>query len=99
LQTFAFLVGSYLSLSVLSILAGCFSMPPIFVGYQILWLVILILPLLGGTFVFSPHQSPDVMKMMPVKNREHLTEMSRYMWYFVWRFTPVIAMTFIVYAL
>ncbi len=75
-----------------------------------LWLILVILPLLGGSFIFSPDEAPDVMKLMPgnfysshllfaVKNKDHLAGMRLYARYFIWRFSTVIAVTFVVYIL
>ncbi|CAG8604208.1 7716_t:CDS:10 [Paraglomus brasilianum] len=81
----AFLIGSYLATSILLILSSCLFLPPIFTGYQILWIMWIICPMLAFSFLFNPHEA-DTMTTMTGKNNEHLKDFKRFVIYFVLRF-------------
>ncbi|CAJ0630376.1 563_t:CDS:10 [Entrophospora sp. SA101] len=86
----AFMIGSLLSISLLLLLSYCFFLPPVFTGYQILWIMWAIIPTLTFSFLFNPHES-DTMTTMTVKNNEHLKDLPRFLVYFFLRFSlPVL---------
>ncbi|CAG8547848.1 12207_t:CDS:10, partial [Dentiscutata heterogama] len=59
----SFLCGTYLSISLLFLFSYCLILPPIFTGYQILWVACIISPMLALSFLFSPHVA-DTMTTM-----------------------------------
>ncbi|KAG0366803.1 hypothetical protein BGZ54_004857 [Gamsiella multidivaricata] len=63
-QGVIFMIASFMSISLLLLVSYCFLLPPAMTGYQILWLMWIIVPLLILSFFFSPHE-PDTMTMMP----------------------------------
>ncbi|KAL1926772.1 hypothetical protein VTP01DRAFT_5418 [Rhizomucor pusillus] len=95
---FAFYAGSCMSLSLMQLLSYCMLLPPIFTGYQILWIMCIILPIVTLSMLFTPHDD-NLMLLMPGKNHDHLVSLGRFMVYFVLRFFPVVAMCIIIYAL
>ncbi|KAG0298939.1 hypothetical protein BGZ98_010429 [Dissophora globulifera] len=64
-QGIVFMIASFMSISLLLLVSYCFLTPPAMTGYQILWLMWIIVPLLILSFFFSPHE-PDTMTMMPM---------------------------------
>ncbi|KAG9296240.1 hypothetical protein G9A89_014832 [Geosiphon pyriformis] len=94
----AFIIGSYLSVSSLLILSYCLCLPPIFTGYQTMWILWVISPLLAFSFFFNPHEA-DIMTTMPGKNIDHLKDLPRFLGYFVLRFSLPVLMCLTVYAL
>ncbi|KAI8848357.1 hypothetical protein BC829DRAFT_217530 [Chytridium lagenaria] len=65
-QAFAFIAGSQFALSVMMTLSYLLLLPELFTGYQVMWLLWIVLPIQTLPFLFSPHD-PDVMKFMPRK--------------------------------
>ncbi|KAG0348719.1 hypothetical protein BG004_004433 [Podila humilis] len=63
-QGAVFMIASLMSISLLMLVAYCFLLPQAMTGYQILWLMWIIIPFLILSFFFSPHE-PDTMTMMP----------------------------------
>ncbi|CAG8502932.1 3042_t:CDS:10 [Ambispora gerdemannii] len=88
----AFMIGGYLSITTLLLLSYIFLLPPIFTGYQILWVLWVILPLLAFSFFFNPHEA-DTMTTMPVKNADHFRDLTRFIIYFFWRFSLPMVMS------
>jgi len=72
-QGAAFIIASYLATSILLILSSCLFLSPIFTGYQILWVMWIICPILALSFLFNPHEA-DTMTTMTGKNNEHLKD-------------------------
>ncbi|KAL9541791.1 hypothetical protein PS6_010137 [Mucor atramentarius] len=95
---FAFYVAGCMSMSLMLLLSFCLLLPPIFAGYQILWVLWIILPILSMSMLFTPHED-GIMLLMPGKNIEHLTDLWRFMCYFVLRFILVITMCVAIYAM
>ncbi|CEP15135.1 hypothetical protein [Parasitella parasitica] len=95
---FAFYVAGCMSMSLMLLLSFCLLLPPIFAGYQILWVLWIILPILSMSMLFTPHED-GIMLLMPGKNIEHLTDFWRFMVYFVLRFILVITMCIAIYAM
>lgn len=60
------MIASFMSVSLLLLISYCFLLPPAMTGYQILWVMWVIIPLLILSYFFSPHE-PDTMTMMPSK--------------------------------
>ena len=98
-QAFAFLVGCMMAVSLIVTLNTCFFLPPIFTGFDILWISLVILPPLGLSFLFSPPPATDVMKLMPLKNKDHLHDLNRFVGYFFGRFFLIIVLTILVHGM
>ncbi|CAG8462820.1 12166_t:CDS:10 [Ambispora leptoticha] len=94
----AFMIGSYLSITTLLFLSCVLFLPPIFTGYQILWVLWVISPLLAFSFFFNPHEA-DTMTTMPVKNVDHLSDLARFIAYFFLRFSLPMIMCLTVFIL
>ncbi|CAG8755707.1 20063_t:CDS:10, partial [Dentiscutata erythropus] len=94
----AFLIGTYLSMSLIILLSYCLCLPPVFTGYHILWITCVISPILALSFLFNPHVS-DTMTTMTVKNIEHLRDLPRFMIYFILRFSLLIIMSCTTFAI
>jgi hypothetical protein len=65
-QGLALLISCQLSLTFCSLFSLCFMVPPMFNGYQVLWLILVIAPMISVSFLFSPYDA-DIMKQMPGK--------------------------------
>ncbi|KAF9924116.1 hypothetical protein FBU30_005856 [Linnemannia zychae] len=70
-QGVVFMIASLMSLTLLLLISYCFLLPPAMTGYQILWIMWIIVPLLILSYFFSPHE-PDTMTMMP-STQEYVT--------------------------
>ncbi|CEI97849.1 hypothetical protein RMCBS344292_11974 [Rhizopus microsporus] len=95
---FAFYAAGCMSIVLMLLLSFCFLFPPILTGYQILWIMWIILPILSMSMLFTPHDD-SIMLLMPGKNIEHLQDFWRFMYYFVLRFILIIAMCIVIYSL
>ncbi|GAA5795183.1 hypothetical protein HPULCUR_000537 [Helicostylum pulchrum] len=95
---FSFYTAGCMSMSLMLLLSFCLLLPPIFTGYQILWMLWIILPILSMSMLFTPHED-GIMLLMPGKNIEHLTDFWRFMCYFLLRFILVIVMSVAIYAI
>ncbi|KAI7862736.1 hypothetical protein BDF14DRAFT_1851990 [Spinellus fusiger] len=95
---FAFYVGACMSLSIIQLLSFCMLLPPILTGYQIIWIMWITLPILTMSMLFSPKED-NIMLLMPGKNIEHLTDLGRFMVYFILRFVPLVIMCIAVFSL
>lgn len=63
-----FYLAAQASLSFLMLLSYCMLLPPILTGYQLMWVLWVVMPPLALSFLFSPHD-PQVMTTMPGKSR------------------------------
>ncbi|KAF9123590.1 hypothetical protein BGX30_001345 [Mortierella sp. GBA39] len=95
-QGVAFMIASFMSVSLLLLISYCFLLPPAMTGYQILWIMWVIVPLLILSYFFSPHE-PDTMTMMPSKNMSPLRDLPRFIFYFLARFILPIGMCVFVF--
>ncbi|RIA86124.1 hypothetical protein C1645_829742 [Glomus cerebriforme] len=93
---FAFILGCYLSISLLLLLSYILFLPPALTGYQILWITWIISPILAFSFLFNPHEA-DTMTTMTVKNMEHLKDFKRFMVYWFLRFILPVLMSLSVF--
>ncbi|GBB83760.1 hypothetical protein RclHR1_10430003 [Rhizophagus clarus] len=93
---FAFIIGCYLSISLLLLLSYILFLPPALTGYQILWVTWIISPILAFSFLFNPHET-DTMTTMTVKNKEHLKDFKRFIVYWLLRFILPILMCLLVF--
>ncbi|KAJ3045042.1 hypothetical protein HK097_001311 [Rhizophlyctis rosea] len=84
-QMFVFYLGCQMSLVLTYILSYCLLLPPIFSGYQVMWVMWVLMPMICLTFMVTPH-AEDVMTHMPVKNMDHVRNRWRYVRYGVLRF-------------
>ncbi|EPZ35375.1 Rho GDP-dissociation inhibitor domain-containing protein [Rozella allomycis CSF55] len=98
IQIFALFIGSQLSVSISNLLCLLLTLPPCFTGYQIIWIQWFILPLLSLSLIFLPYD-PNILKTIPVKNKNHLKDFFRFIWYFCLRFIPSSILTAIIYSL
>ena len=64
-QGFILLIGSQLTLAFTVLLSNLLLLPPVFEGYQLLWIGVFINPLLLLPFAASSENNSDVMKLMP----------------------------------
>ncbi|TPX71870.1 hypothetical protein SpCBS45565_g00930 [Spizellomyces sp. 'palustris'] len=97
-QAVVFYLSSQTCLCLIMILSYCLLFPPIFTGYQLFWLLWIILPPLSLSFMFSPHD-PRVMTTMPVKNTHHLKDRWRFVVYFLIRFSVPVVLCVAVFAI
>ncbi|KAI8842809.1 hypothetical protein BJ741DRAFT_528519, partial [Chytriomyces cf. hyalinus JEL632] len=97
-QGFSFHFGCQMALSCLTLLSYLFLLPPIFTGYQMIWLLWIILPIQSAAFLFTPHD-PDAMKLMPVKNSDHMKDKWRSAQYYVTRFAMTSCGTVLIFIL
>ncbi|KAJ3246476.1 hypothetical protein HDU78_006897 [Chytriomyces hyalinus] len=97
-QGFSFHFGCQMALSCLTLLSYLFLLPPIFTGYQMIWLLWIILPIQSAAFLFTPHDS-DAMKLMPVKNSDHMKDKWRSAQYYVTRFAMTSCGTVLIFVL
>ncbi|KAJ3189439.1 hypothetical protein HDU85_003069 [Gaertneriomyces sp. JEL0708] len=89
-QVVAFYLACQVCMSVTMIASFCLLLPPVFTGYQMMWMLWILLPPLALSFLFSPHGS-QIMTVMPAKNQDHLKDRRRFFTYFVIRFSfPVL---------
>lgn len=99
-KAFSFYLGSQVAMSSLILISYCFLMPPIFTGYQIMFALWIIAPLISFSLLFTPHGSM-IMTHMPVKSTDLLKDVKRFGYYFILRFcivtTPVCIVLFIRY--
>lgn len=90
-QGLAFLLAVHIAMSLLMLLNFVLLLPPIFNGYQIIWVLWVIVPIMTISNLWTPHEV-DVMNQLPVKNVDHLHDFSRFFKYFLLRVSPVILM-------
>ena len=93
-QALSFGLAAYLSLFALLLLSLVLDTPPLFTGYQLLWQLVLVVPLLSFALFFSP-RSPDIMQRLADKNIGIEADQGRHAAYIALRFLPSI----VVYAL
>jgi magnesium-transporting ATPase (P-type) len=91
-QAFAFYIGIQFGLSVLVLGSYVSLIPNIFTGYQIMFVIWVIGPMIALSMLFTPHL-PDIMTHMPAKNADHGKDVPRFVMYYILRFAtiPVIA--------
>ena len=93
-QVLSFAVQAYLALFILLLVTYIIDTPPLFTGYQLLWLTFLIIPALSFALFFSP-RSADVMTRLADKNIDVASDSGRHTAYFVLRWLP----SMLIYAL
>ncbi|KAI9207507.1 uncharacterized protein BJ171DRAFT_276649 [Polychytrium aggregatum] len=97
-QGFSFHIGCQVALSLMIQLSYIVLLPPIFTGYQIMWMVWVILPILCFSFLFTP-PDPEIMTHMPVKNTALLKDKMRFTYYYIVRFAVPVLTCIALYAL
>ncbi|ORX90788.1 calcium ATPase [Basidiobolus meristosporus CBS 931.73] len=97
-QGLAFAASAHLAISLSLLLSYCFLQPLLFTGYQILWVLWIICPILAISLLFSPHEA-NTMTLMTGKNIEHLKDYWRYFFYAISRFLLTVILTVLVYIL
>ncbi|KAJ3296230.1 hypothetical protein HK104_001843 [Borealophlyctis nickersoniae] len=97
-QGFFFHLCCQLSLTLIILLSYCLLLPPILSGYQIMWLIWILVPIVSFSFLFTPH-SDDAMTVMVVKNNDHLRDRWRFFWYWAARFSVPIILCIAVFIL
>ncbi|CAI2180491.1 8935_t:CDS:10 [Funneliformis geosporum] len=93
----AFMLGTYLSISMLLLFSYILFLPPALTGYHILWITWIISPILAFSFLFNPHEA-DTMTTMTVKNIEHLKDLNRFLVYWFLRFILPVLMCLTVFS-
>ena len=93
-QVLSFAVQAYLALFILLLFTYIIDTPPLFTGYQLLWLTFLIIPALSLSLFFST-RSADVMTRLADKNIDIASDSSRHITYFIARWLP----SMLIYAL
>jgi magnesium-transporting ATPase (P-type) len=83
-QGFSFYLTCQLSMCFIMLLSYCALLPPIFTGYQIIFVTWLLFPWISMSFFFSPYDS-EIMIHQPVKNSGHLKDKWRFFFYFTLR--------------
>lgn len=63
---FAFYAAGCMSITLMLLLSFCLLLPPIMTGYQIIWMMWVILPTLSISMLFTPHED-GIMLLMPGK--------------------------------
>eukprot|EP00002_Diphylleia_rotans_P025702 TRINITY_DN5088_c0_g1_i6.p1 TRINITY_DN5088_c0_g1~~TRINITY_DN5088_c0_g1_i6.p1 ORF type:complete len:1270 (+),score=233.21 TRINITY_DN5088_c0_g1_i6:49-3858(+) len=88
-QSLVFILASHYFLSMTLLISFCALSPPIMHGYQLLWLMWVIVPALSVSFLSSSTE-PDIMYLMPAKNTDEIEDISRFVVYFLMRFGPTV---------
>ena len=88
-QALVFALSSFVALFLLLLLTFIVDTPPLFTGYQLLWLIVVIIPLLSFSLFYSP-RSPDVMLRLSDKNIDIAADSGRHVLYFLVRFLPFV---------
>lgn len=76
-QAFTFYLGAQIALSFAQLLSYFALLPGLFTGYQIMFLIWIITPLLSVSILFSPHM-PEIMTYIPAKNSDHWKDVSQF---------------------
>ncbi|KAK9767419.1 hypothetical protein K7432_002819 [Basidiobolus ranarum] len=97
-QGLSFSVAAYFAISLSLLLSYCFLQPLLFTGYQILWTLWIICPILAISLLFSPHET-NTMTTMTGKNIDHLKDYWRFFFYAFSRFLLTVILTVLVYIL
>ncbi|CAM0141394.1 unnamed protein product [Umbelopsis sp. WA50703] len=63
-MAFAFIFAVCMAMTLVQLVSFCMLLPPILCGYQMLWVMWIILPILAISMLFSPHED-NIMLMMP----------------------------------
>ncbi|KAI8904807.1 hypothetical protein EDD86DRAFT_194553 [Gorgonomyces haynaldii] len=84
-QVFSFYLGTQLSLSLLFLVSYLCMLPPPMTGYQLMFILWIILPLTSFSLIFTPRDG-DVLSQMPVKNTDLVRDARRFTMYFIIRF-------------
>eukprot|EP00466_Bigelowiella_natans_P015815 jgi/Bigna1/67756/fgenesh1_pg.4_\ len=71
------------------LLSNVCGTPPPFIGYHILWLLWIILPLLSGSLFFTSVRMQSLGDFA-FKNTEHFQDINRIFTYYLLRFAPVV---------
>ncbi|KAJ1549648.1 hypothetical protein HK405_006518 [Cladochytrium tenue] len=95
-QGFIFHITAQLALSSLVILSFILTLPLTLAGYQLLWLVWVILPVQTAPFLFTPHD-PQVMTYMPAKNNAHFKDLRKLTMHVILRLGPAVLSTLIIF--
>lgn len=87
-QAFAFYIGIQFGLSILILGSYIALIPNIIAGYQIMFMIWVIAPLIALSMLFTPHL-PDIMTHMPAKNVGHGKDVPRFVMYYIFRFATI----------
>ncbi|KAI9500663.1 hypothetical protein BX070DRAFT_237251 [Coemansia spiralis] len=97
-QAAILLLCSCLVLVAINFVTALCLLPPALTGYMLLWILWIVVPLLGITLLFTPHDE-NIMSTMPLKNHSHVSDISRFAIYVVIRMLPPIVITVFVYVI
>lgn len=93
-----FYMGACLTITLMQVVSFCLVLPPILTGYQILWLLWIILPIVTLSMLFTPHDD-NIMLLMPGKNIDHLADAKRFFIYFFLRFILVLVICLVIFVM
>ncbi|KAJ1911506.1 hypothetical protein IWQ60_010099 [Tieghemiomyces parasiticus] len=91
-----FLIGVHLASVFAILLSYTLLLPPILLGFHILWILCFLVPLLGLPFLFTEHE-PDIMTTMLAKNRIEAHNITRLFRYAVASFVPPVCLCVLTY--
>lgn len=66
---FAFYAAGCMSICLMLLLSFCLLLPPILTGYQVIWIMWVVLPILSISMLFTPHDD-GIMLLMPGKYKK-----------------------------
>ncbi|KAJ2001555.1 hypothetical protein H4R26_004074 [Coemansia thaxteri] len=95
-QSALLLVAACLALAVVNFVSAMCLLPPALNGFMLLWVLWIVVPLLGATMLFVPHDE-NIMSTMPLKNQNHVSDMPRFSAYMAIRMLPPVVLTVLVY--
>lgn len=58
-----------MSICLMLLLSFCLLLPPILTGYQVIWIMWVVLPILSISMLFTPHDD-GIMLLMPGKYKK-----------------------------
>jgi hypothetical protein len=93
-----FACANFAALFCLMATSTMLDMPPLFTGYQLLWLIWLVIPALSLALLSQPY-THDIEKRLSAKNGVHLDTRCRYVVYFALRFLPSCAFIMVLFAM
>ncbi|RKO99118.1 hypothetical protein CXG81DRAFT_20758 [Caulochytrium protostelioides] len=96
-QAMVFLVGAHVTIALSEWLSFALLFPPLFQGYQILWMVWVCVPLMACPLILTAPQ-PEIMTQMPTKRHQSRPPLRRWLSFYVLRFALAILSTLVVYA-
>lgn len=91
-------MGSYLSLTLLLLLAELFFLPPPLDGSHLFWLMFFVIPCISLSFVWTPND-PQIKSQMPSRGKQILSEKFLFLSNFTLLFIPTIVVCVLLFGL